>query len=405
MLRDELATLIRGTANARTPVREALHPGTPAWICVLAGALLSLIGLYAIDVATALDPAESANLSRLAMRQLIFLGVGVLAAFTVALPHYRLLGQVSTPAFLILLGLLVFLLVPFVPTALVTPRNGARAWINLGVADFQPSELCKIAFVLVIARYLRFRREHRDFIGLIPLGIITAIPVGLITLQPDLGTAMLFVPSLFAMLLAAGARVRHLGIIVLCAALAAPAVYPVLRPHQRARLDAMWQQIRGDESLNHDINFQPSTAQRLVGAGGLEGNDDERARALVYFNGLPEAQNDMVFAVLVNRFGLAGGILVLALYAAWMLGAVLTAASCREPFGRLIVVGLAAFIGAQTIVNIGMNIGLMPIIGVTLPFVSYGGSSMLASWLMTGLVFSVGLHWPPPPYRPSFEYG
>jgi rod shape determining protein RodA len=125
---------------------------------------------------------------------------------------------------------------------------------------------------------------------------------------------------------------------------------------------------------------------------------------LIRFNRLPERHNDMIFAVILNRFGLQGGVIVLALYVVWLTGAYLTAAMCRDAFGRLLVVGLGAFILAQTLINVCMTIGMLPIIGLTLPFVSYGGSSMLVVWVMTGLILGVGLRRPSRFARPSFEF-
>ncbi|HYE03542.1 MAG TPA: FtsW/RodA/SpoVE family cell cycle protein, partial [Phycisphaerales bacterium] len=139
-------------------------------------------------------------------------------------------------------------------------------------------------------------------------------------------------------------------------------------------------------------------------AGGPLGQPDDRARAMVRFNSLPERHNDMVFAVIVHRFGLAGGAAVLGLYLMWFAGALITAALCREPFGRLVAVGCAAVTAAQMAINVGMNLGLLPIIGLTLPLVSYGGSSMLAAWMMTGLIFGVAMRRAPRLTRPSFEF-
>ncbi|MFT5424066.1 MAG: cell division protein FtsW (lipid II flippase) [Phycisphaerales bacterium] len=373
-----------------------------AWLTVLASVGLSLVGVYAIDVAE--QPIAQAAMAPTAAKQLAFLFIGVLAAGMIALPHVRVLGWVAWPVFAICIGLLVFMLVPAVPAWLVTPRNGARAWINLGVVDFQPSELTKIAYILVVAHYLRFRHQHRRFAGLLIPGLITAVPVGLITVQPDLGTASLFGPALFAVLIAAGARVRHLLLIVVLALAIAPAVYPFLQPHQKQRLVGMMAQFTGDQSTAQGINYQSFTAQDLIGSGGWTGRPDAAARALVRHNRLPEAHNDMIFAVICARFGMLGGLGVLALYGLWLAGALLTAAACREPMGRLIAVGLAAFVGAQVVINVGMNIGIVPIIGITLPFISYGGSSMVTCWLMAGLVMSCGLHKARPPFRESFDY-
>ncbi|MEX2217829.1 MAG: FtsW/RodA/SpoVE family cell cycle protein [Phycisphaerales bacterium] len=372
-----------------------------AWLSVGAGVVLSLIGVYAIDVA--LRTGDEAFAGR-ALKQLIFLGMGVLAAGVIALPHYRLYGVLAWPAMVLSIGLLIFLLLPFVPETIVKPENGARAWINLRIVKLQPSELAKIAFVLVVAHWLRFRTSHRKFPGLVPIAAIAAVPLGLITLQPDLGTVLTFIPALFAMLVAAGARLRHLVIIVLAATLAAPAMYPLLKPHQKVRIQALVKQVQGDRDGAQDINYQSFTAQKLVGAGGLFGNDDGHARALVEFNRLPERHNDMVFAVIVTRFGLFGGLFVLLMYLVWIAGAILTAANCKDPFGRLVAVGLAGFIAAQVMVNIGMNIGLVPIIGVTLPFVSYGGSSLITLWMTTGLLVNIAMRRPLPPFRSSFEY-
>lgn len=383
-----------------------------AWLSVIAALALSLISVYTIDVA--LHP-ESRPIAQVAVelvkppideagKQLLFLGIGLFAAGLVALPHYRLIGMLAWPAMLFSIGLLIVLVLPGIPESIVKPVNGARSWINLGFIKLQPSELAKISFVLVVARYLRFRRSHRTFVGLIPLAAIAAVPVGMITLHPDLGSASLFVPALFGMLLAAGARLRHLCIVVVAAGLAAPAVYPFLLPHQKSRIMGLVHQIQGDRQGAFDNNYQSFTAQTLAGSGGLAGSTDPHARALVRFNRLPERHNDMIFAVVIARFGLLGGLAVLSIYFLWILGALLTAGYCKDPFGRLVAVGLCGFITAQVVVNVGMNIGLLPIIGITLPFLSYGGSSLLTVWIMTGLILNIGLRKPVPPFRPSFEY-
>lgn len=400
----ELISAVRQVARqsaSRPASRIAL--ANFGWLSVGAALALSLIGVYGIDVAQEAE-AGGLGLGPVAAKQLIFLGIGLMAAGVVALPHYKLVAQLAWPAAVLALGLLVFLLLPFVPSWLVTPRNGARAWIDLKFFDFQPSEIAKIVYVLVLAQYLRFRTSHRRFFGLFAPAAITFVPVALITLQPDLGTASLFFPTLMAMLVAAGAKLRHMAIIVLAAALAAPASYPVLKPHQKERVIGLMRQIQGDTEGADDINYQSFTAQRLVGAGQVAGSGSAQARALVRYNHLPESHNDMVLAVIMARFGLLGGLLVLVLYLIWLAGAALVAATCLEPVGRMLVIGLAAFLAAQVVVNIGMNVGLAPIIGITLPFVSYGGSSLVTMWLMTGLIFNVAMRRPLPPYRPSFEY-
>lgn len=400
-----IVRLIKGGGRNPEPVSRVLRPVNWGWVTVVASLLLSLLGVYAIDMGLNenLDPSLS-ELSPTAIKQLIFMVMGIVACLIIMLPHYKLVSAFAWFYFAVCLGLLIFLLVPGIPSSIVTPRNGARSWINLGFTDFQPSEITKIAFVLAVAQYLRFRTQHRRFGGLIVPGVIAAVPVGLITVQPDLGTASLFVPALFAMLIAAGARLRHLTLIVLCAAMSAPIAYPFLRPHQKARIEAIVKQFQGDESTNFDINFQSSRAQMLIAAGQITGTPEPTARALVRYNALPERENDMIFAVVVARFGLLGGLAMLMLYALWVIGALVVAANCREPIGRLIAVGLPAFIAMQVVINVGMNLGVLPIIGITLPFLSAGGSSLITCWLMTGLIMNVAFHRPKPPYRSSFEY-
>jgi cell division protein FtsW (lipid II flippase) len=385
-------SIIRGGYGGTSPLSRNISIINWAWITLAASLALSLVGLYAIDLAEA--PTIQRSPSGTTIRQAVFLCVGMGAAVFAAAPHYRLLRYIAWPSYILSIALLVFLLVPFVPESIVTPRNGARGWINMGVADFQPAEVAKIAFVLTMSGFLRYRREHTRLRGLVAPGLIAAVPVGLITLQPDLGSASLFVPSLFAMLLAAGARLRHLILIVIIATAAAPATWPILRDHQKRRFVAIFQQMLGSDEGAQDINYQSFTAQRLVGAGKIFGNSDNSTRALIKYNKLPEAHNDMVFAVVSLRFGLVGGALVLLLYLIWAISALATAWCCRDPFGRVMIVGLTTFIGVQVLINIGMTVGLVPIIGVTLPFVSYGGSSMLTSWLMAGLILNAGLRRP-----------
>lgn len=400
-----LVRLIRGGGRSNEPISKAIKVVNYGWITIGASFLLTLIGIYAIDLGLSReDGSGELVLSSTAIKQMVFLVVGMVACGVIALPHYKLVTAFAWLLFFVCLGLLVFLMLPGIPTSIVTPRNGARSWINLGFTDFQPSEIMKIGFVLAVAQYMRFRSEHRKFKGLIVPGLIAAVPVGLITVQPDLGTASLFIPALFAMLIAAGARLRHLTLIVLCAAMAAPVGYQFMKPHQKSRIDGLIKQYQGDTSTNFDINFQPYRAQMLIGAGQATGMNDETTRAMVRYNALPERENDMIFAVVVARFGFVGGFVLLLLYAIWVGGALVVAASCREPMGRLIAVGIPAFIATQVIINVGMNIGVVPIIGITLPFLSAGGSSLITSWLMTGLIVNVALHRPKPPYRSSFEY-
>lgn len=382
-----------------------LRLATPAWLCVVSAATLTGIGVLAIDVSGGprSDP-QAQGLDARATNQLVTASVSLVLCAIAAVPHSALIRRVAWPALAILTVSLVFLLIPFVPTWLVRPQNGARSWVTLGPINIQPSELTKIAYVMTLAVFFRHRESHRRWSGLLAPALLTLVPMGLITLQPDLGTASLFAPTLLAMVVAAGARRRHVLSVIVLAALAAPLSYPFLQPHQRARIDGLAMLIRGDASGHDDINFQQLTAQRIAGAGQWTGVEDARSRALIRHNALPEPQTDMIFAVVVNRWGARAGVLVLALYAMWVGGCAATACATRDPTGRLIAVGFMAMVGVQTLVNVAMTLGLAPIIGITLPFMSYGRSSLVASWLMTGLVLGVGLRREVVPVRASFEF-
>ena len=395
--------IVDPTRTGSSPASEAasrlvniINPLNPAWLVVTASLGLSLLGMYGIDVAERLHPgapesAEAAKAAGLLFKQGLFLCIGVLAAIGVAFPHYKWYGYFSNVLLVGMLGVLAFLLVPFVPESIVHARKGQRSWINMGFTDWQPSEMAKIVYVLMVSQLLRNTKSHREFWGLVPIGLTSMIPVALIMLQPDLGQSLLFLPTLFAMLVAAGAKLRHLTLIVLIAMTAAPLSYPILKQHQKDRIVGLIKQFKGDRSSDRDINFQGETAQMLVGAGGVTGVDNEKSRALVRFSALPERHNDMVFSVIANRLGFKGVVAVLVLYFLWTVGAFLVAAGTPDPFGRLVCVGLTTFIVTQAFVNIAMNVGLMPIIGITLPFVSYGGSSLVTVWMMTGLVFNVSI--------------
>ena len=349
------------------------------WVPVIGAALLTCIGIVAIGTT---EPD-------FALRQWAYAGVGCIAAALIVVPLPALIERWSPLGFIITLGLLVLLVAPGVPEAIVRARNGSRCWIDLGPIDVQPAEFAKIAWILAGAWWLRRAAAVRSRSGLLLPIVLTAVPVLLILIQPDLGTALLFFPTLLAMFLTQGAKRWHLGVVVLSAALLAPVSYPMLKPHQRARIDSLIAQLTGDDRYSRTIGFQADRARTLVGSGGVFGNGKESAKNLVRFNALPEEHNDMIFAVVACRWGLMGGLLVIGLEVVVVLGALWVAITARNPFGRLVGTGIGAMLGFQAFVNIGMTLGILPITGLTLPFVSFGGSSIVASWLAMGILFSV----------------
>ena len=180
----------------------------------------------------------------------------------------------------------------------------------------------------------------------------------------------------------------------------------LVKPHQKARILDWWARLTGDESYAQGISFQGRTALRLVGAGGLGGHSAHYAHDLARYNHLPEAHTDMVFAVIcLRRGGVLGGLTVLLLYMTIIGVAIFSAMTNRDPFARLVAVGVATAFFTQVVVNIAMTLGWLPITGMTLPFMSYGGSSLAISFVMVGLILNVASHRPRPTMgRESFEY-
>ena len=350
-----------------------------AWLPVAAALGLSLLGIAAIGTT---EPA-------LAKRQFGFLIVGMLAATFVGAQHWRWMRTWAWVLFAVNLAFLVFILVPFVPDSIVRPRNGARRWINVGSLDFQPSELVKLTWVLAMAAWLRTTATVKRLAGVLATIVVTAVPMALILLQPDLDSAVLFGPTLLVMLLAAGARLRHLAIIACVAVALAPCSYPLLKKHQRDRIDALVAQVMGDTRVNDGIGFQANRAVTLAGAGGIAGNGKDGAGTLIHYNRLPEEHTDMIFAVITCRWGFLGGMLLWTLGAAYAFGAFMVGLRAGTMFGRLVAVGIGSMVFLQLLVNTGMTIGLLPVTGMTLPFVSYGGSSLVALWVTTAVLFSV----------------
>ncbi|MHC4797593.1 MAG: FtsW/RodA/SpoVE family cell cycle protein, partial [Planctomycetota bacterium] len=292
--------------------------------------------------------------------------------------------------------------------------------------------------ILALAWYLRFRKNFRTFQGLLAPFLLTLIPMGLILVQPDLGTVLLFLPVLFAMLYAAGAKGKHLAIIILMGVMCLPVFWLKLKPYQRLRLASVVLQnerIRDylsqppkrvqDRPTRWDC-FRPANAKRdgwqaeldewetrngfqlvrsksAVGSGGLSGWGWGKG-IFVKHNLLPEKENDFIFAMVSHQWGFLGGVLIIFCYVVIVAIGFALAANTHDPFGRLVAVGLATLMGVQSLTHFCMTVGLGPITGITLPFVSAGGSSMLSSFVAIGLLVSVARHRPVLIANRPFEY-
>jgi cell division protein FtsW (lipid II flippase) len=274
--------------------------------------------------------------------------------------------------------------------------NYAHRWIRLGPVSLQPSELAKVAVVLALARYLMHRDDHRRLWGLaVPLAI-AGLPVALILPEPDLGTSMVFLPVLLAMLYAAGARRRDLLQVLIVGLLMVPLLWSQMSREQRSRVTALFEQPPPGKRPSDDA-YHLYQAKRVRAMGGVWGSwitgpvSDDLA---VYR--LPHAHSDFVFAVLGERFGLPGCALVLTLYGLLVVQMLRIAAATQDPFGRLVVAGVAALFAVEVLINTGMTVGLLPVTGLSLPLVSYGGSGLVAHAIAIGLALNIGM-------RPGYE--
>jgi cell division protein FtsW (lipid II flippase) len=314
-------------------------------------------------------------------------GLGVMLGMTI--PSYRAICRWSY-------GLYGGVMALLVAVYLCPAVNGAHRWIRLGPVGVQPSELAKVVFVLALARYLMYRENYRHLWGFgVPL-VLTLAPMLLILKEPDLGTSLLFAPVFVVMLFVAGARRGDLLRLAVIGVLLAPVLWTQMSREQRSRVVGLFQQTAPGQRPSDDA-YQLHQGKQMLALGGvwgsgLTGPSSEDPAA--YF--LPEARSDFVFCVLGERFGLCGLAVVLGLYGVMAGRGFSIAATTREPYGRLVAAGMAAMLGTQVLVNTGMNVGLLPVTGVSLPLISYGGSGLLAYGLAVGLILNVGL-------RPGYE--
>ncbi len=322
-------------------------------------------------------------------QQMLWATLGMVVMLAATLPSYRRLCQWCYLIFALAILLLAVVY-------LFRPVNGAHRWLRIGHFSLQPSEFAKLAFVLVLGRYLMYRENYRRLAGLlIPLGLAT-VPVLLVLKEPDLGTAAVFLPVFFVMLLVAGARWADLLRVLMVGVALLPLFWLQMSPYQKARIEVLLNPpVPGQKPSN--AATQLYQARRMAALGGPWGSvvsgspTDDMA---VYR--LPEDHTDFIFCVLGERFGLPGLAVVLLLYGLIVWQTVAVAMATRGPFGRLLAAGVAALLAVQVLINTGVTVGLLPVTGLPLPLVSYGGSGLLTHCLALGLVLNVAL-------RPGYE--
>jgi cell division protein FtsW len=347
-------------------------------LVTLALVAFGLVMVYSASSARALlgsdDPAYYLK------RQALYAVAGLVALVLLSRTDYRRLRHAAGPLLLASFVLLVAVL------AVGTAVNGARRWIPLGTLTFQPSELAKLALALWIAGLLARRTAPQTLADLVrPIGLVVGAACALILVEPDLGSALAIVIMVAAILLVAGTPVRTLatgsgiaGMLVLAAIW--------FEPYRRARIFSFidpWHDPQG-------AGFQSVQAMIALGSGGIFGVGLGESVQKIYY--LPEASTDMIFAIVGEELGLVGVLAVIGAFALFAYAGLNIALHCHDPFGKRLAAGLTALVCGQAAVNVSAVMGLAPLTGVPLPFVSYGGSSLVVGLASVGILLNIAVN-------------
>jgi len=313
------------------------------------------------------------------LRQILWFVIGLVVMVLLASLDYRRLVR-AAPA-LYLLGLIGLAAV----FAMGRTVSGARRWVVLGPLSVQPSEIFKICFLLMAVWAITSRWAQP--VGKLTLVLtlpIVAVPIVLIIKQPDLGTALLLVPVLVILLVGAGMRFKLLAGLALAGLGALPLAWLALKEYQRERILVFLDPFRDPLGSAYNV----IQAKIAIGSGQLLGKGVAGAtQSRLAF--LPERHTDFIFAVFAEMWGFVGCLILLLCYVLLLLRGFDIAATAREPVGRLVALGATALFAVQVLINVGMVTGLLPVVGIPLPLMSYGGSSMVASFMTLGLLLSV----------------
>ncbi len=351
---------------------------------VLLLAALALVGLGALLIYSASlnqfgTPAID-DLAHPAMRQAAFAAVGLVIALAIARANYRALGVLSVGMYVAAIAVLAFLVVAGDAT------YGSRRWIEIGGTQVQPSEIAKLVVIIALAKYLS---DHQEQIGELRVFltslVMAAVPTLLVFAEPDLGSAVIFAAIWLGMVLAAGAKWRHVAGLVGVSLVAVPfAFIGLVTDYQRNRI-ATWLDPESDPL---GAGFQSLQAQIGIGSGGFFGKGlTEGGQTQLDY--LRTETTDYVFSVLGEELGFIGAIVLFSLFIILLWRALRVAELSRDLFGRLLATGMVIFILLQTFINVGVNVGLLPVTGIPLPFVSQGGSSLITLFICIGILQSI----------------
>ncbi len=319
-------------------------------------------------------------------RQLLWALLGLIAMFGMMNFDYYRLKRWIGPIIIIGLALLVAVLIPGIGQVV----NGARRWINLGFTSFAPAELVKLCMIMFVAFGLSKKKDSIQSFreGLLPYLLVMALAAGLILLQPDLGTTIVLCGTIFIMFFAAGARIAHLGGLMGLGVMGvALAIY--LEPYRMSRFLAFLDPGKDPQGTGYHI-IQSLYA---LGSGGLFGLGLGQSKQKFLY--LPENHTDFIFAILGEELGFIGASLVVLLFIMLVWRGLKVAVTSPDPFASLLAAGITSGIALQAIINMGVVTGSMPVTGVPLPFISFGGTSLLFTLAGVGIVLNISKYTTP----------
>jgi rod shape determining protein RodA len=343
------------------------------------GLLVAALALVVLGLLTVHSASAEMKIDYLP-RQAIFAGVGFLLMLIAFSIDHRVLLGLALPLYLLSLAALVAVLVVGIKA------GGARSWLGFGNWRLQPSEFAKLATALLLARYLETANQR--FLQLSQIAVaclIVAVPMGLIVVEPDFGGAAMFAPMLVGTLLVAGVRLRVMVAALLIACALGGLVWSFgLQPYQRDRVLTFLQPERDPLGKGYQLRQSKIAvgSGELVGKGYMQGTQSQ-------LRFLPARHTDFIFAVLAEEWGFLGVAATLALYALYLFSGAQVAMRARDRAGIFLVVGLLSMTAVQVVYNTAMVVGLMPVTGIPLPFLSYGGSFMLYNFVATGIILGV----------------
>ncbi|HEY5598776.1 MAG TPA: rod shape-determining protein RodA [Kiloniellales bacterium] len=344
--------------------------------------VLLLLATAAVGVAMQYSAADG-RMEPWALRHAIRFGVGVVAMVMVALVDVRVWIRYAYAIYLVVLALLVAVEIAG------DLGMGARRWLHLGFINVQPSEMMKIAMVLALARYFHggSQEDVRRPLWLLTPIFLVAAPVALVLRQPDLGTALILAITAAAMLFLAGVRVWKFMVLGLLAVAAAPVAWRFLHEYQRRRVLT----FLDPETDPLGAGYHIIQSKIAFGSGGISGRGFMQGTQ-GHLSFLPEMQTDFIFTMLAEEFGLMGGLMLLGLYVLLMIYGIAIALRARSHFGRLLGMGVTVTFFLYVFINMAMVMGLIPVVGVPLPLISYGGTAMLTLLFGFGLLMGVWVH-------------